>query len=112
MVHNLLSFAHDSFQVVLILKTLRIDLIDILGAGGSRGEPAVGSHYLEAADRCAVTWGRSQFGRDRLAGVLARAGGDLCRQQVRYKAILIGRPDRAVAPQKRCARAFFAAKAE
>src|SRR5947208_15406487 len=70
MVHNLLSFVHDSFQVVLILKTLRIDLIDILGAGGSRDEPAVGSHYLEAADRCAVTWGRSQFGRDRLAGEL------------------------------------------
>src|SRR5439155_7844592 len=70
MVHNLLSFAHDSFQVLLILKSLRIDLVDILGAGGSRGEPAVGSHYLEAADRCAVTWGRSQFGRDRLAGEL------------------------------------------
>src|SRR4051812_3986335 len=70
MVHNLLSFAHDSLQVVLILKTLRIDLVDILGAGGSGGEPTIGSHYLKAADRRTVTWGRSQFGRDRLAGEL------------------------------------------
>src|SRR4029453_6279610 len=51
MVHNLLSFAHDSLQMVLILKTLRIDLVDILGAGGSRGEPAGGSPYLEATAR-------------------------------------------------------------
>ena len=42
----------------LILEALRVDLVDVLGAGGPGGEPAVGSHYLEAADRFAVTWRR------------------------------------------------------
>src|SRR5689334_15645626 len=54
-VHNFLSFADDRIQVALILEALRINLVNVLGAGGSRGEPAVGSHYLEAADRRTIT---------------------------------------------------------
>ena len=70
MVHDLLSFAHDSVQVSLIFEALRIDLVDVLGARGPGREPAVVGHNLEAADRRAVTWGRSQFGCDRLASEL------------------------------------------
>ena len=68
MVYDLLRFAQDSVQVALILEALRVDLVDVLGAGGPGREPAVVCRHFEAADRCAVTWGRSQFGCDRLAG--------------------------------------------
>ena len=68
MVDDLLSFVHDRIEMALILEALRINLVDILGAGRPGGEPSGGSHNLEAADRCAVTWGRSQFGCNRLAG--------------------------------------------
>ena len=65
--------------MTLILKALRIDLVDVLGAGGPGREPAVVGHDLQAADRGAVTWGGGQFGGDRLAGERiesATASGD------------------------------------
>ncbi len=47
-----------------------------------------------------------------LARVLARAGEDLRGQQVEDRAVLIGRPDGAVAPQEAGAGALLAAEAE
>src|SRR5262247_562994 len=54
-VYNRLRFVHDRIEVGLVLKTLRIDFVDVLGARGPGGEPTVGSHHFEATNRCAVT---------------------------------------------------------
>src|SRR5262245_56894600 len=67
-VHDLLGFTQDRVQVVLILKTLRINFVDILGAGGAGGEPTAVGYYLGTPDRCAIPRGRREFGCDRLAG--------------------------------------------
>lgn len=47
-----------------------------------------------------------------LGGVAAGSGGDLRRQQRRNDAVLVGRPDAAVAPQEARTGTLFAAKAE
>src|SRR5215813_5020268 len=54
-VYDRLRFVHDRIEVGLVLKTLRIDFVDVLGARGPGGKPPVGSHHLEATNRCAVT---------------------------------------------------------
>src|SRR5947199_10876088 len=46
-----------------------------------------------------------------LAGILVRAGGDLGRQQIHDRAVLVGRPHGAVVPQEAGASALLAAKA-
>src|SRR4029077_18095968 len=61
-------FLHDRGQMTLILEALRIDLIDVLGAGSPGREPAIIGHNLQPADRGAVTWGGRQFGCDLLTG--------------------------------------------
>ncbi len=45
-----------------------------------------------------------------LTGVLAGDGGDLSRQQAQRRAVLVGRPHPAVAPQEGCASALLAAE--
>src|SRR5271165_3242483 len=47
-----------------------------------------------------------------LARILAGASSDFSSEQVRYDAVLVGRPYRAVAPQKCRSRALFPAKAD
>ncbi len=37
---DLLGFGDDGVQVVLVAEALGVDLVDVLGAGGPRGEPA------------------------------------------------------------------------
>src|SRR5882757_2617665 len=60
----------DLPQMILTAKTFRIDLVDVLGARGPRGEPAVVGRDLDAAERLAVAR-RSGNGRaNRLAGQL------------------------------------------
>ena len=63
-----MRFARDRVQVTFILKALRINFVDVLGAGGPGCEPASISYDLQPADRGAVTWGGGQFGSDLLAG--------------------------------------------
>ena len=64
----------DAAQVVLALKALGIDLVDILGAGRAGGEPAVRGHHLQPADGRAVARRRGEHARDRLAGQLGGRG--------------------------------------
>ena len=46
-----LGLGDDGIQVGLVAEALGVDLVDILGAGGTRGEPAGFGNDLEAADR-------------------------------------------------------------
>src|SRR4051812_11747496 len=63
-----LRVALDLPQVFLAAKTLRVDLVDVLGARRARGEPAVVGRDLDAAERLSVA-GRGGNGRaNRLAG--------------------------------------------
>src|SRR5215212_12213055 len=55
-------------QMSLIAKALSIDLVDVLGAGGSCGEPSMLSGHLDAAKRLAVAGGCRQRLQHRFAG--------------------------------------------
>ena len=47
-----------------------------------------------------------------LARIAAHPGRDLCRQQRRDEAVFVGRPDRAIPPEKRRPGALFATEAQ
>ena len=49
-------------------ETLRINLVDILGARGPRGKPSVTRDHLDPADRLIVARRPGQFCFDGLAG--------------------------------------------
>src|SRR5579863_1543075 len=49
--HDLLRFFDNRVQMGLALEALCVQLVDILGSGGPRGEPAVLREYLQASDR-------------------------------------------------------------
>src|SRR5690606_12419854 len=69
-----LRLRDDGVQVVLAAEALRVDLVDVLGAGRARREPAVLGDDLETADRAAR--GRLRQAReDGLAGEAARRDG-------------------------------------
>ncbi len=55
---DLARFGEDRVQVIDALEALGVDLVDVLGAGRARGEPAVLGHDLQPADRRPVA-GRS-----------------------------------------------------
>ena len=59
--------------MLLAEEALRVHLVDVLGAGWSRGEPRVLRDHLDAADRRAVAGRSRQHVEDRLAGKLIRA---------------------------------------
>ena len=75
--------------MIFILKALRIDLVDVLGAGRPGREPTIIGHDLQPADRGAVTWGGGQFGCDPLAG--ERISGNRLRRQLLQPRLLIRR---------------------
>ena len=56
--HDLPGFGHDGIQMRLAGVTLRVDLVDVLGAGRPGGKPAVGGHDFQAADRGVVAGAR------------------------------------------------------
>src|SRR5262249_58181240 len=61
-VHDLLGLGDNSVQVLLVLKTLRVDFVDGLCTGRPGCEPAAGSHDFEAADGSVVPRGTGQPG--------------------------------------------------
>ena len=65
--HNGLRFFLDLREVFGSLKGFPVNLIHILGSGGTRGEPSVFRDNLEAADLGVIAGGAHQFVRDRLA---------------------------------------------
>ncbi len=56
----------------LTLETLGVDLINVLGTGGSRRKPTVLRHNLQAADWGIVARSFGQLGGDWLAASLTR----------------------------------------
>src|SRR5205807_2711160 len=153
---HLLGLAHEDLEVALILEALRVDLVDVLGAGGPGGKPSAEGYHLQAVDRRIVARSARELGGDRLAGqrrgldglgrqlrepsllvgrrrrvdariarraellrqllvvlawILAGAGGDLGREQVHDRAVLVSGPHRAVVPQEARPRAFLASEA-
>src|SRR6185312_4984774 len=77
-VHHRLRFLQQALEVRLVLEALGVDLVDRLGAGGARGEPAAGGGGLDAADRGAVAGGLVDHLHDLLAG--QRVGLQLVRR--------------------------------
>src|SRR5690606_9837476 len=49
-----LGFRLDALQVRLAFEAFGVDLVDVLGAGWPRGEPAVIGDHLQSANRCAI----------------------------------------------------------
>src|SRR5882672_6852112 len=52
--HNGLRLGLNLLQMVRTAITLGVDLVDVFGAGWSRGEPAPVRDHLESADRSVV----------------------------------------------------------
>jgi hypothetical protein len=67
-VHDLLGFNNDGVEVSLILEALRVDLADILRAGGPGRKPAAGGYDLQALDRGVVARRAGQLGGNPLSG--------------------------------------------
>src|SRR5260370_39294807 len=67
-VDDLLGFAHHRVEVSLVLEALRVDLVDVLRAGGPGCKPAAGSHDFQALDGGAVPRRAGQLRGDPLAG--------------------------------------------
>ena len=67
-------------------KTLRVDLVDVLGPGGAGREPPVLGHHLDAADRRAVAGRGGEDGLDGGAG--QAAGPDVARRERRQPGLL------------------------
>ncbi len=64
------GFRLDPLQVLPAEKALSVDLVDLLGPGGTSGEPAVFCHDLEAADWSVVARRVAENRLDGLAGQL------------------------------------------
>ena len=59
-----LRLLHDAVEVLLAAKALGVDLVDVLGARGTRGEPAaVASSTFDAADRRVVARRAVEYAR-------------------------------------------------
>src|SRR6185369_10139452 len=63
-----LCFAQDRLQMRVVLEGLRINLVDVLGSGRTRGEPAACGDNFDAADRCVVARRAIEHTLDLLAG--------------------------------------------
>src|SRR5438034_409211 len=65
---DLLGFGNDPGEVVRATEAFGVDFVDVLGAGGTGGEPAVGGGDFQAADRGVVAWRLRELDGDALAG--------------------------------------------
>ena len=83
-------------RCVLAAEAFRVDLVDILGPGRPRGEPARFGRDLQAADRRAVAGRRGEDRADRLAG--ERGGTHRVRGQPAQHRLLGGRRARVDPP--------------
>src|SRR5471030_2133124 len=74
--------------MVVSAETLRVDLVDVLGAGGTRGEPTAGRDHLDAADRRIVARCAVDDALDFLSAELRDA--QLRRRELRQPPLLLG----------------------
>src|SRR2546428_496159 len=73
--HHLLGLGDNGVQVRLVLKTLCVDLVDVLRTGRPGCEPAASGHDFETADGGVVPRGAGQPGGDWLASQGRRLEG-------------------------------------
>src|SRR4051794_25967590 len=65
--HDLLRLLDDPLEVLLAAEGLRVDLVDVLGPGGARREPAALGDDLQPADLGVVAGRAGEHVADRLA---------------------------------------------
>src|SRR5262245_33091768 len=87
--YHLLGLGHNGVEVRLVLKTLSIDLVDMLRTGWPGCKPTASGHDFEAADGGVVPRGTGQSGSDRLAS--QGRGLDGLRRQLGQARLLCGR---------------------
>src|SRR5918996_117750 len=102
--HDALGFREDSLEVFLAQQALSVDLVDVLGPGGPRGEPAVLGDDLQPPDGGVAAWRRGEYLEDRLASQLIRL--DLLRGQFLQHLLLLGRRRHVRAPVERAPEAL------
>lgn len=56
-IHELLSFDDQLFEMGSASKALRVNLINVLCTGRSSGEPSARRHHLKTSNGCAVSGG-------------------------------------------------------
>src|SRR5260221_2499854 len=71
------------------LEALRVDLVEVLGAGGTGREPAASRDHLQASDRRVVAGSARELGRDGLAR--ERRVLDRLRRQLLQRRLLLRR---------------------
>src|ERR1019366_7022025 len=84
-----LRFALDGAQMVSAGEALRVELVDVFGAGGTGGEPSARGGHFQSAKSSAVAGRGGQHGKDGIAGQLV--GGDLVRREFSEEGLLLGR---------------------
>src|SRR5262245_10823719 len=62
-----LGLVHERIEMRLTLEALRVDLVDVFGAGWPRREPSARGHDLQTADSGVVARSSRQLGGDWLA---------------------------------------------
>src|SRR5665647_926867 len=67
---ELLRFGLNPHEVLGPLEGLGVDLVDVLGAGGSCSKPGTLSRHFEPADWCAVARCSRQACRNRLLSLI------------------------------------------
>src|SRR5512141_344768 len=70
-------------------EALRVNLVDILSAGGARRKPSALRHHLQPADGRTVAWRASEDGLNLLPGQLS--GPDLLRRESPQNLLLLRR---------------------
>ena len=88
-VHQRLGLRLHLLQVIGALEGLRVDLVDVLGAGRAGGEPGVLRDHLQPADGRSVAGRLGQLGGDGLPGQLGC--GDVRRRQFAECSLLLPR---------------------
>src|SRR6185312_12985105 len=86
-INDLLRLLQDQMQMILVLETLRVYLVDVFGARGSCGKPAAGRNDLDTADGRLIARRVVQYAVDLLAGQLGAL--HLLRRQLRQRGFLL-----------------------
>src|SRR5207302_1022990 len=79
----------DAAQMIDVAETLGIDLVDVLGAGGTRCKPSVLRYHFDAADGIAIARRGCEDLQDLFSCKLG--SGDVCRRHFgEHRALLRG----------------------
>src|SRR5207249_10464903 len=86
--HDSLCFYLDAAQMIEVATTLGVNLVNVFGAGRTRGKPSVLRNHLDAANGIAIARrGRQDF-HDLFSGKLG--SGDVCRSHFGEDSALLG----------------------